>query len=265
MFLCFKKLQHQIRIEVYLFYVWLITSLIIGIVFLSIDKINLHTSFWIIVFLSGLLSWLGNYSYNLSISFQPNIGYVEALSSTRIAITFLGSLIFYFGKFEPYRIIALIGLVVGCLLITRNNHQQENKSNKKWIFWSLISGICFAGLALLTKTAISLDIQIPIYTASFLFFAAIFFLIASLLNKYPISIPVKTFPLLIITSIFAIFANLLLFSSYGTAPNLAYPVAISNGRVVLLFISSLIIGKETITITKGIGIGLVFFFVLLFS
>lgn len=259
MFISFKRLQQYVKIEVYLFYAWLISSFVIGLIYIPKYRVPIDGVFIIIVLVAGFLSWIGNYAYNYSISMKPNMGYIEALSSSRIGITFVASILFFSAKFELIRAIGLVGLTIGCYLVTSQSKKGETTIKRTWVIWSLLSGLCFAFLAILSKVTSFINIQVPIFTSLFLFVASFFYLATCLQKKYSILVPIKHFPLMLLSSVFAVFANLLLYSSYELAPNLAYPVAISNGRIILLFIFSLITGKENINNQKIVGIVLVFF------
>jgi len=258
MFISFKKLQQNVKIEVYLFYAWLISSIVIGLIYFPEDWSSIDGLFFLIVLAAGFLSWLGNYAYNYSISMQSNMGYIEALSSARIGITFIASLIFFLDKFDLIRALGLIGIICGCYLVTAESKNVDTKTKRTWVIWSLLSGLCFASLALLAKITLSLNLQVPLFTSLFLLVAAFFYLISCIQKNYCILIPRKHIPLVLLSSVFAIFANLFLYRSYAIAPNLAYPVAISNGRIILLFLSSFVMGNENINIKKLIGIVLVF-------
>lgn len=265
MFLCFKQLQRTYSIELYLFYTWLFSSIVIGAIYIPIHFPRLNWLLVCVILLAGVASWLGNYAYNIGLRQQPNLGYVEALSSTRIALTFLVSITLLGSEIEYLKLFALCTLVLGVFLVSKNSsNTKRTVSGKSWVLFSISAGVFYAILALFTRFSINLGITAPIFTSLFLFAAAILYGITSVISK-KISLPKKSIGLLLVTVLFATFANLFLYLSYEYAPNLAYPVAISNGRMVILYLAALIIGTDKFDIIKGIGVVIVFVSVILLS
>ena len=188
MFICFKELQKSLAIEVYLFYAWIISSIVIGLFYIPTATLRLSVTFTLIIIIAGFCSWVGNYAYNYSMSLQPNIGYVEALSSSRIAITYFVSLALFSSKFEPLRVFPLLGLIIGSYLVPIKADTENKTTDNRWIYWSLIAGISFAALAILAKIALLQDVEAPIFIAFALFVASLFYgfsaLEGNILSKY---------------------------------------------------------------------------------
>ena len=63
---------------------------------------------------------------------------------------------------------------------------------------------------------------------------------------------------LVATIALSAIGNAAFFSSLAAAPNLAYPAAIDNLRIILLYLAALIVGTDRLEPTRGFGILLTF-------
>lgn len=260
---CSKQLQDFYPIEVYLFYIWSLSSIFLFFISFPIELTKLVPFILLFIVLAGFLSWLGNYSYNVSIKLQANLGYVEALSSIRIAISYLVAVFFFDGQFEVVKLLAICGLVFGIFLVT-NKPGIKKDAGSKWAIWGAFSGVFFAGLAIATKVTFINGIN-PATTTFLFFFVASILFFGTAVKKGSFALPKKKTGLLIIAGFFTALGNFALFYSYKYAPNLAYPIAISNSRVIILYLVSLILGSEKLELKRGIGIFIAFISTILLS
>ena len=99
-FLSMQKLQETISIRVYMTYIWTGAGTVLFIIYLKNEYIPLLIKNLPILILGGLASWAGTYTYNLAIRYQANLGYVESLSSVRLAILFCVSILYLDSEFR---------------------------------------------------------------------------------------------------------------------------------------------------------------------
>lgn len=265
MFLCFRRLQRDYPIEIYLFYAWALSGAVLAIVFLPTADFVFTWETGVLFLLAGIASWIGNYAYNQSFKSQANLGYVEALSSTRIAITFVASVLYFGGNSSLSHIAALFGVVVGVVLVTEPQPSRKWRSvRQNWIWLALLSGTMFATLAIVNKWLFSEGIPPPVATTAFFFVAAFLYGSTAIARSKSFRLK-RNVGIIVLAGAFAATANLALFSSYDLAPNLAYPVAISNSRMVLLYIISLVLGSDRFELARGVGILVTFVSVLVLS
>lgn len=257
MFLCFKKMQKHLSIQVYMFYTWIGASIFTGIT--SMEKFWLFEwDILIILSFASIASWLGMYSYNLSLKFQSNLGKVEAVASIRLLITYLISLCFFNSKVEVLRLLATFGLISGILIVGGFDFSHSPKSkayqqDKRWVLWALVSGVMFSILIVSNKFVLRKGVDASVSVTYFLLIASLFFGLMALLTNQNFKIK-KGKSFIFIAIFFASIGNISLFNSYIYAPNLAYPTAISSSRIVLLFLTSVAFRYSKPTIKDYIGI-----------
>jgi uncharacterized membrane protein len=201
----------------------------------------------------GCATWLGNYSYGISIKKQPNLGYVEALSSIRIGLTYFSSILFWDGEFRLIKLFALVGLTFGILAVTNDSNQKDQRISTLWWIWGLLAGLMFALMAILSKVLSERGLNSTASIALFLGVAAIINLSISIKNS-TLVFPYNRKVYIVLAVIFAAVGNYTLFWSYQIAPNLAYPIAISSTRVLLLYIVSLISRADKFDLKRGLGL-----------
>ena len=265
MVLCFQRLRRNYPVEVYLFIVWTISALILLITYPPFVAIGQNLKLIPLIILAGISSWLGNFAYGISLEKQSNSGYVEATSSIRVGITYFTSLIFLNSRFDLIHFLALIGIIIGITLVGISPPQDSKVIKSNWIWWALLAGIMFSALAIINKIIFIGGILPAQATSAFFGIAAIMYSISAY-KRYGFIRPKNDLVILLIGGFFAATGNIALFSSYNLAPNLAYPVAISGSRMVLLFfISILILRDKKINIMKSSGVLITFISVLFLS
>ncbi len=262
-FLGMKRLQKTYPIPVYMAYVWLGSSVILGILFVR-PTTSLTIANGILLIVAAFASWAGMYVYNLAIKQQPNIGYVEALSSIRVAIVYCVSLWFFDATFELSKLLAVIGIVTGVLLLTGFRSLGRQTSGKTWILWGFLSGVMFALLVVCVKVVTMRGLDARASTAILLFFSGVIFVVSAIGSGKSLR-PSGDLPVISLVIAVSSLGNAALFMSYSDAPNLAYPTAISNSRMILLYIVALVTKSDKLELSKAFGIILAFTGVALLS
>jgi uncharacterized membrane protein len=261
MFFCFQRLQKTYPIDVYLFYTWLGSAIFFGIVYLR-SGVDLTLDLVVILIVAGIASWLGNYAYNVGISKQPNLGYVEVASSIRLVIVYAVSLVSFGAKIEAIRLIAIIGVVTGILLVTGSNASGSKPVNKGWLSWTVFAGIMFALLIIANRFVNGRGMEPPVALFFWLLIAAILYG-GSAIAKGNTLKPSGDIGTLVLATLAAIVGNATLFEAYSITPNLAYPTTINNSRMVLLYLISVLVQHKKLEIKGALGVLLTFVSVVL--
>lgn len=260
---CLKWLQGYYDIEVYMFYVWLGTALFF---IPNIRLLNFDTSLWIIILLlvSGIMNWFANFSYNKAMYKQPNVGYVESVSSIRVVILYIFSIFFLDSQLDIVRLCGCVLMLFSVVLLvqgefTHRNVYEKKPPQKNWYVWSIVAGTCLAGWIAINRIAndngVSPEIAIPLWLVP----ATLMFGFSGLSKKRDFRIKIDKGIIVIVVAIATyIIANLTLFYSYSLAPNLAYPAIITNSRLVLMYIISTVILTERVQTYKATSIFLAF-------
>lgn len=257
-FSLFQRLQKTYSIQVYLFYAWMIPSISLGILSLPAHGIPLSWVTIIPLVLAGVASYIGNGSYNLSISRQPNLGYVESLSSIRIALTYIFSLFYLSSEFNWIRLVALVGVTLGVVIVAGRKTSASNASVQSgWATSGIIAGVMFAVLAVTSRFAFANGVDSIAGTSVILLIAGLLYGGEAIVRKRELK-PSKDVLILILVGILGTVGNAALFDSYSRAPNLAYTTAISSSRMILLYLLSLAKGSDKLDLIRATGIVVTF-------
>lgn len=258
---CFQRLQKHYPIDAYLFICWLSTAILLPVLYPP-SSFVIHLKFWtwIAILSAGIASWIGNYTYNVSINKQINVGYVEALSSTRIIGAFFLSFAFLAGEFDWVKFLAIIGVVVGVFLVSGSSLRKKQGSDQKdWRVWALYSGAAFSVLAACSKYVFNQGVDFIIGTSLILIIASCIFGISLSKRRQLKSLfrPSKPY-LLLLAIVFATIGNGALFYSYSVTPNLGYTTAISSSRMIFLTLISTKMNGAQFDFLKFAGVVLAF-------
>jgi uncharacterized membrane protein len=262
--LAFKRLQKTSPINVYMSYVWLGSAFILALIFLRAADLAGIISNAPTLILAGLSSWAGIYSYNRAIKVQVNLGYVEALAAVRVAITYVISFALFDASFEFVKLVGVIGIIIGVILVAGRDEKTTDNSTLGWIFWALAAGFFFALLTIAVRLVTTSGVSVGAATSSVLAIAGILFLISCWVTRVSLQ-PPTSWQLILWTIVLATVGNTALFYSYQVAPNLAYPVAISNTRIIILYIIGIIASSNKLSLAGSIGVLVTFVGVMLLS
>ncbi len=255
-FLGMKRLQKTYPIVVYMAYVWLGSATTLGILFVRPTE-NLTITNGLLLIVAAFASWAGMYAYNLAIKQQPNIGYVEVLSSTRVIIVYCVSLLFFDAGFELTKLLATVVAIGGVLLVTDFRSPGDQVSGKTWMLWAALSGLMFALLIVCVKVVAMRGLDVRAATAILLFISGLMYIVSAIGSGMSLKIVGDMPTILLVIAISAV-GNAALFMSYNSAPNLAYPTAINNSRMILLYLAALVTRSDQPKLSKTIGIVLTF-------
>lgn len=258
-----QKLQASYPITTYMAYIWLGGAITLGILFARPTPYLTLTNIGILA-VGGVASWAGMYSYNLAIRYQSNLGYIEALTSTRVVITYFVSLLFFNAILDVPKLIAIIGLVIGVVMVTGSQNRDKPKDRNFWVLWAALSGVAFAVVITCTKVVLARGLDTYTTTAAILLGAGLIYISSAVLNHTSLKLSGGTLTISL-AIVFAVAGNVFAFTSFGKAPNLAYPVAISNSRIILLYLIAVATRSDKLESWRAIGVILAFVCVALFS
>lgn len=251
---CFLRLQKSYSIAVYLFYIWGATGLLLTpVLFLRYKNISLTVDDILILTFAGIASWLGNYAYNQAFSVETNIGYVEAVSSVRIPVVYVISLFFFGAFFEVAKFLAIFLMLFGIYLVNRSPSSREDPTDKVWVLWAFVSGLMFAFLIIsnrfLSDRGIDALTAVPIW----ILIASVCYGLNGIFQNRNFRIDHDR-KIIVLAILFTIVGQLALFTAYNTAPNLAYPAAISNSRMVLMYMISVLFITKQYNFYRSLGV-----------
>ena len=119
---------------------------------------------------------------------------------------------------------------------------------------------------MITCTKVVLTRGLDTYTtaAAILLGAGLIYISSAVLNHTSLKISggILTISLAIVL---AAAGNVFAFTAFGKAPNLAYAVAISNSRIILLYLIAVLTHSDKLEFSRAIGVILAFVCVALFS
>ena len=250
-FFCFQKLQRSYPIPVYLFYVWFLSGILLSLLSnwggLAFSPLQIA-----LLILAGVFSWYGNYAYNIAIKYESNIGYVESVSSIRLPLVYIVSIVFLDSKLDLIKLIGLIFVVIGVTLVT-DMKLSLKLENTKWLIWALTSGIMFALLIIFNRILNTQGIEAQTALPIWILIASFCYAMTAYTNKQSFQ-PKGKLLFLATAIILTVVGQLSLFTAYSTAPNLAYPTAIANSRLILMYLLSFLFIQQPFRVKRFLGI-----------
>jgi uncharacterized membrane protein len=236
----------------------------------------LDNSFMLI--LAGLTSFFGIYSYNQAIKTQNNLGYIEAIIAIRTAITYVFSMLVLNAAFDFRKVLGVIVITIGVLAVAeafpikRQASKKTDVANNErakfklgWLAWTLIAALMFTLMPIFLRYATDGGAKAEVAIVVVLVVAGSLFLIWSNLVKNSLEIARPHIIIVLGAIAFAVVGNAADFISFQNTPNLAYAIAISNTRMIILYILGMILFSEKLQSFKAIGIVLTFIGVILLS
>jgi uncharacterized membrane protein len=278
--LMFQRLQKHYPVTTYVTYVWFGAALLIGLIFVRPSDFAAVMANSIPLILAGLTSFFGIFAYTQSIKLQSNIGYIEAIVAIRTAITYVFSLMVFNAPFELVKLIGVIGVTLGVLAVAeafpikRENKivamplpQTANKSALQfgWLIWAFIAAAMFTLLTIFVRLATDNGARAEVSLVVVLIVAGLLFFTWGVTEKRSFVIARPHIILIVAAIAFATIGNVADFISFQKAPNLAYAVAVSNTRMIILYILGMVLFAEKLQSIKAIGIILTFIGVIILS
>ncbi len=263
--LVFQRLQKHYAINSFMTYAWLGAALVLALVFLRDADFDAIARNLLPLALTGLFSTTGNYAYNRAIRLQPNIGYVEAVMSWRLALTYIYSLIWLHAAFEPLRLMGMLLIFAGVLAVSGAWRLRRRDISLAWLGWALFGGLSFALMSILVRFANDDGVNGEVSLIIVLLVSGLGFLAAGIAERAAFLIKLRHSHLFIAVIACAAIGNAALFVAYAKAPNLAYGIAIDNSRIIILYVVGLLLFSQSWSRLKALGMACTFAGILLLA
>jgi uncharacterized membrane protein len=277
--LMFQRLQKHYPVTTYVTYVWFGAALLIGLIFVRPSDFAAVMANSIPLILAGLTSFFGIFAYTQSIKLQSNIGYIEAIVAIRTAITYIFSLMVFNAPFELLKLTGVIGITLGVLAVAeafptkrKNKIISMTTANPAkgslqfgWLVWAFIAAAMFTLLTIFVRLATDNGARAEVALVVVLIVAGLLFFTWGVTEKRSFGIARPHIILVVAAIAFATIGNVADFISFQKAPNLAYAVAVSNTRMIILYILGMVLFSEKLQSIKAIGIILTFIGVIILS
>ena len=270
--LFFQKLQKLYPITTFMTYVWLGAALLLSLIFLRPSDFELIKTNIVPLVLAGLTSFFGIYAYNQSIKVQNNIGYIEAVISIRTAITFVFSIIAFNAPFDTLKLLGVLTITIGVLAVAeafpiQNKRKRETDSPSRlgWLGWTGIATAMFTLMPIFLRFATDNGARAEVSLVVVLVVAGVLFALWGRAAKTSFKIEQQHLTLILLAIVVATIGNAADFISFQKTPNLAYAIAISNTRMIILYILGMVLFAEKLQSLKAIGIILTFVGVILLA
>ena len=263
--LVFQRLQKHYPINAFMTWAWLGATVVLVILFLRPAHFDAIARNIAPLVLSGLASMAGNYAYNRAIRLQGNIGYVEAVMSWRLILTYIYSLLLLGAAFEPLRLAGVVLIVSGVVAVSGAWRISAKDIRIAWLSWSLLGGLSFALNSIFVRFANDDGVSGEVSLIVVLLVAGIGFLFAAIGEKSSLRIKFQHGHLIAAVIVCAVVGNAALFIAYAKSPNLAYAIAIDNSRIIILYLVGLVMFSQTWSVAKALGIALTFAGILLLA
>lgn len=263
--LMFQCLQKHYPINTFMTYAWLGATIVLGILFLRPESFAMIARNVPALCLAGVTSLTGNYALNRAIRHQSNIGYISAVMSWRLILTYVFSIIALNAVFEAVRLAGVVLIACGLIAVSGVYRLNRSDIHLDWLNWALVGGLSFGLLTIFVRYANDDGVSGEISLIIVLLVAGIGFLLAALHEKSSLQIQSQHIGLYLAVIAFAVVGNAALFVAYAKTPNLAYAIAIDNSRMIILYLIGLVLFNEQWHWVKAIGLMLTFSGILLLS
>jgi uncharacterized membrane protein len=251
-----QRLQKSYPISVFMAYLWIGAGTLIGIVFIRPTE-HLTLENGLLLCVAAFASWMGMHAVNAAIKIQPNIGYVSAVGSVRLIFAYVVSLLLFGALFEPVKLIYVAGTAMGAIMVVGLRRQDTESKQTPWVLWTLLSSVSFTLLFVCAKALAMRGFDVRAATSILMLLAGLMYVGSSVHNGQSLK-PTRDHLTLVATIALSAIGNAAFFSSLAAAPNLAYPAAIDNLRIILLYLAALIVGTDRLEPIRGFGILLTF-------
>ena len=251
-----QRLQKSYPISVFMAYLWIGAGTLIGIVFIRPTE-HLTLENGLLLCVAAFASWMGMHAVNAAIKIQPNIGYVSAVGSVRLIFAYAVSLLLFGALFEPVKLIYVAGTAMGATMVVGLRRQDRESKQTPWVLWTLLSSVSFTLLFVCAKALAMRGFDVRAATSILMLLAGLMYVGSSVHNGQSLK-PTRDRLTLVATIALSAIGNAAFFSSLAAAPNLAYPAAIDNLRIILLYLAALIVGTDRLEPIRGFGILLTF-------
>ena len=263
--LVYQRLQKHYPINTYMTWAWLGATAVLAALYLRPEHLDAVARNMVPLVLSGLSSMAGNYAYNRAIRLQGNIGYIEAIMSWRLVMTYIYSLLLLGAAFEPLRLAGMVLIIAGVLAVSGAWRMRASDVKIAWLGWALLGGFFFALLSIFARFATDDGVSGEISIIVVLLVAGLGFLGGAIGERSSLKIRFTHVHLIVAVIIFAVVGNAAQFVSYAKTPNLAYAIAVDNSRIIILFLVGIALVSQSWSRAKALGIALTFAGILLLA
>lgn len=263
--LVFQRLQKHYPINVFMTYAWFGAAVILAALFLRPEHMEGIAGNILPLALSGLASMAGNYAYNRAIRLQANIGYVEAIMSWRLVLTYFYSLLLLNAAFDHLRLAGVVMIIAGVLAVSGAWRMRTRDLSVAWLSWALLGGFSFALNSIFARFATDDGVPAEVSLVIVLLVAGCGFLGGAVYERATLKVKLKHSHLIGAVVLCATLGNAALFVAYAESPNLAYAIAIDNSRIIILFLIGLALFSESWSRAKALGIAMTFAGILLLA
>lgn len=263
--LVFQRLQKHYPINAFMTWAWFGATVVLAALYLRPEHIDVIARNIVPLALSGITSMAGNYAYNRAIRLQGNIGYVEAIMSWRLIITYAYSLLLLDAGFDFLRLAGMILIISGVLAVSGAWRMKTADLRLAWLGWALLGGLAFALVSIFARFATDDGVTPEVSLIIVLLVAGFCFLGGAIGEKSSLKLRPAHSHLIIAVIACAVLGNAALFVAYAKSPNLAYAIAIDNSRIIILYIIGLAMFNQSWSPAKAIGIALTFGGILLLA
>ncbi len=256
--LVFQRLQKHYAINTFMTYAWLGATAALALLFLRPADLPIIARNFLPLALSGAASMAGNYAYNRAIRLQGNIGYVEAIMSWRLILTYVYSLLMLGAVFDPLRLGGMFLIIAGVLAVSGAWRMKLADIKLAWLSWALVGGLSFGLLSIFVRFANDDGLSGEVSLIIVLLVAGLGFLGGALREGASLKIRLVHSHLILAVILCAVLGNAALFVAYAKSPNLAYAIAIDNSRIIILYLVGLAMFSQSWSRAKAFGIALTF-------
>lgn len=207
-------------------------------------------------------SYLGNFFSQKAILLATNPGYSLILQKSYVVITTIAAVFLFQAEFNWQKFIAILFILFFAMLISISGKERKTK-NYKWVYFSLLTALCFAFGSLISKHFLNLGLQPFVYLFYINLFVAILNFFDFKKQKIVLHLSKKQIFLVILIGIFSMAFNFSMQLAYKGVPNIGYVSAINVSSIMsVTFLSALIfeddLSKQRIVGMLGVLVSLFF-------
>lgn len=209
----------------------------------------------IIVLLSIFGSYLPNVTSLKSIQYAPNPGYSLILSKSYVVFTTLVAILLFHAQLSLRAGIAIVSIVLFSVFITVGKAKPTMHAKPVWLPLALFSFFGWGMLSIGTKFAFSQGISIYQRLIYLSVFVTSFILLEIRTRKINIKLHDRSYYILLVAiGFFSALFNYFMTLAIDLAPNIGYVNAINASSISAVTITSALLFKDELSISKMVGI-----------
>lgn len=198
-------------------------------------------------------SYLGNYFSQKAILLSSNPGYSLILQKSYVVVTTVAAVFLFDAEFSWQKFIAILFILFFSVFIAASRKEVKIK-NYKWVYFSLLTNLCYAFGSLISKHFLNIGLEPFIYLFYINFFVAMLSIFEFKNQKINLQLSKKQIFLVILIGIFSMAFNFTMQLAYKVAPNIGYVSAVNISSIMSLTLLSALIFKDDLSKIKIAGI-----------